>query len=425
MTPATTSAPEPPKPAARWVDASLFPTAEVLAQIKEEVRIYAEAGLGKRRTQMQMLGLALRGWELGIPVGQAIEHLYVSEEGTAAMDGELMRAQINRSGVAHIEVSEYADERVTLVGVRHARGGAPECRYTVSVSKADAERWGVWGKAGHWRTHSRNMLFNRATSELSRVMGSDLTAGVSYTPEELGIDENNPARTSPRPSQAPAAPTPAAAPSAAPPAAPPAPVAVGGVQQPTSPVAAVTGAAPPNGGAPSVPLERVLNHEVQVDKAGGGIVIIKTAGITKQQLRRFGELVNGPDGERRKEQAKAYVQQVVGPLPKAGAVHLTEAEAADLIGIMERPLPPVAPPAPTGPTHDDVLQALKERLAQAGAGGEYDNAVKAILRAHNVQGVAALSVDQLSHGVDEVLEFARDPATLGLMLEHLGNEATQ
>lgn len=124
-----------------------------------------------------VLACILFGEELGIGPMQSLAQIHVID-GRPAAAPELMRALVNRAG-HRFDVVEATTDRVTVSGERRDTGA----KATVTWSMQDAQRAGLAGK-GAWKTYPRAMLLARATSELCRMIFADVTAGLSYTPEE-------------------------------------------------------------------------------------------------------------------------------------------------------------------------------------------------------------------------------------------------
>ena len=58
-------------------DAQLYCADEVWTAIEREVKVYRAAGLASDFTQDQAMALALLGRSLAVPVGQALQHLWI------------------------------------------------------------------------------------------------------------------------------------------------------------------------------------------------------------------------------------------------------------------------------------------------------------------------------------------------------------
>lgn len=143
-----------------------------------------------------VLACMIYGDELGIGPMQALQGVQIIE-GRPGASPELMRALVNRAGHT-IKVVEKSNSKVTLYGKRRDN----DSESTVTFSIDDAVTAGLCtikdgkpharsssNKPLSWEKYPRAMLMARATSELCRDIFSDVTAGLSYTPEEAATIE--------------------------------------------------------------------------------------------------------------------------------------------------------------------------------------------------------------------------------------------
>lgn len=141
-----------------------------------------------------VLVILLAAHDLGLSATVAMQKIHVIE-GKPSMSAELMRMLIRRDG--HDIWSEVERDpqgrptAVTWFGVRHDH---PERVHDGRFDLADAAAAELLAKAV-WKKHPEDMLSARATSRLARKAFEDCLAGVSYTPEELGliVSETEPA----------------------------------------------------------------------------------------------------------------------------------------------------------------------------------------------------------------------------------------
>jgi hypothetical protein len=305
------------------------PSADTLEQIARIVKTYHAAGLGKGKPFEEMLGLAVRGWEIGVPPGEAIAGMYVSEEGTEAMTAELMRAQVYRSG-GRLPVLEQSDQRCVLQPERDGRVFG-QVVFTIE----DAKRQGLLSQK-HWQTMPRQMLFARATSEAIRQVFSDVVRGVSYTPEEVGV------KAAPVGGEgAGSAVSRGSAPAGAVPSAAVSPSTGGG-----SPPPASVAPSPGNGGKHS---ERALSVQIKIPTPGDASNLreVLTAGITADQIAMLQSLTGKqggyPDWQEKQARARAYFAKWG---LKVDLRFLTKDEADALVAELSFP-PRVEAPAET------------------------------------------------------------------------------
>lgn len=152
--------------------------------MREQAEVIAASGLAPRavNTREKVLVIALKGRELSIPPMQALAHVHVID-GKPTMSAELMVALVQRAG-HRIRVVETSAQQCVVEGERADDPGRPS---QVTWSMDDARTAGLVGK-GPWTQYPAAMLRARAISSLCRFQFADVLMGVSYTPEELGVD---------------------------------------------------------------------------------------------------------------------------------------------------------------------------------------------------------------------------------------------
>ena len=122
--------------------------------------------------------IILKGLELGIPAMQSFSHIHVIQ-GKPTCSAELMLARMARGGgTAEWQTSPSTEARVSF-----RRPGWGDVVGEFSMD--DAQAAGLT-KNPTWKSYPSNMLRARAISNGARMIGPDLLAGMSYTPEELG-----------------------------------------------------------------------------------------------------------------------------------------------------------------------------------------------------------------------------------------------
>lgn len=145
-------------------------------------RALADAGLlpaaYRKRPADLLLAMELAD-ALGIRLVQAVNGVHVID-GKPSMSADLMLALVRRAG-HQVRVTESTDERCTVVLTRRDDPGWP---VSVTWTVDDARRAGLL-KRGTWQAYPRQMLRNRAVSEVCRLGANDVLAGVIYTAEEL------------------------------------------------------------------------------------------------------------------------------------------------------------------------------------------------------------------------------------------------
>lgn len=126
-----------------------------------------------------ILACFLKGRELGLDPFQSLESIDVIK-GRPGLKPEAMRGLVQAAG-HRIWPDTYTDTKVTMCG---ARKDDPERVESVTWTLDDAKRAELTSNAT-WKKYPRAMLTARATSELCRLMFSDVIKGLSYTPEEV------------------------------------------------------------------------------------------------------------------------------------------------------------------------------------------------------------------------------------------------
>ena len=128
--------------------------------------------------------IALKARELGLPIMTGFSHIIVVN-GKPAMSAELMQAQARKNlpGLV-LNVLKTDDKECIVEGQRPERGQKP---IKVTFTIEHAKRAGLLNK-DVWKQYPEAMLRSRATTALLRILCPDALMGVSYTPEELGVD---------------------------------------------------------------------------------------------------------------------------------------------------------------------------------------------------------------------------------------------
>lgn len=142
--------------------------------------VMAQSGFfdgAKQVTQAAVKVIA--GQELGIGPVAAMTGIHLVQ-GKVTLSANLIAGQIKRSGRYDYR-ARIEDEVVEVVFFEHGDEIGRS-----KFDKADAQAAGLWGKAGPWKQHPRNMLFARAMSNGAKWFCPDVFAGPVYTPDELG-----------------------------------------------------------------------------------------------------------------------------------------------------------------------------------------------------------------------------------------------
>lgn len=132
------------------------------------------------KSEAQAAAKVIAGMELGLGPMASMNGIHIVK-GKVTLGANLIAAQVKRSG-------RY-DYRVT----RHDATGCSIDFYqgaekigTSEFTADDAKAAGLWGNAGPWKAHPKNMLFARAMSNGAKWFTADIFAGPVYTPDELG-----------------------------------------------------------------------------------------------------------------------------------------------------------------------------------------------------------------------------------------------
>lgn len=135
-----------------------------------------------------VFALILRARAVNIPVGTALDHIYVNPStGKAGLSAQLMTLLLSRSGITWTIV-EANDQVVRL---EFARGVGRRRRKVATVSWTIAEAAVAKLTArDHWRQFPEDCLFARAIARACRRHFSKAVMSMGYTAEEIadGVD---------------------------------------------------------------------------------------------------------------------------------------------------------------------------------------------------------------------------------------------
>jgi hypothetical protein len=140
----------------------------------------------------QVLAIFMYGAELGMGPMQSLNQINFIE-GQPSLKPEAMRALIRKAG-HKLEISQ-SKTRCVIIGTRADTGEIGEAEFTIEDA-VDADLCQVTqdgkvfarssgGKKLAWEKYTKDLLLARATSRIARMMFSDVTAGLQYTPEEI------------------------------------------------------------------------------------------------------------------------------------------------------------------------------------------------------------------------------------------------
>lgn len=134
-----------------------------------------------------LLAAVLYGRELGLPPMQSIHTIFLVD-GRASMEGKAMAALVFAAGhelrtkVSPTGAKVAAFRRDPFTNELHEMG-------EVEFTHEDAVRAKLDGKQTY-KQYPMAMLGWRAITMACRLFFSDVLAGVGYTPEEIGVDED-------------------------------------------------------------------------------------------------------------------------------------------------------------------------------------------------------------------------------------------
>ncbi len=144
----------------------------------------AVAGLLPRAYQRQPANILLAmeyADALGIPLMTAIQSVHIIEGKPSASSG-LVGSLVRRDGHRLRVTGDDKAARCEIV-----RADDPDFTFTAEWTMARAQAAGLTGKQV-WKNYPAAMLKARAITECARDACPEALSGVSYTPEELGVD---------------------------------------------------------------------------------------------------------------------------------------------------------------------------------------------------------------------------------------------
>jgi hypothetical protein len=123
----------------------------------------------------------MAGEELGLGPIAAMTGIHIVK-GKVTLSANLIAGLIKRSGKYDFRVKLEPESCVITFFQDGQEIGVS------SFTRADATAAGLWGNAGPWKQHPRNMLYARAMSNGAKWYCPDVFSGPVYTPEEFGVE---------------------------------------------------------------------------------------------------------------------------------------------------------------------------------------------------------------------------------------------
>ena len=163
-----------------------FSEGDEFALIKEQAKILARSGIIPKAyvgKENDIIAAALLGRSKGWDTMTSLLSIYVIE-GSASMKPEAMLGLVRQAG--HSVTVSVEGNKAIAKGKRYDTGDT----HIAEFSTRDAEVAGLLQKR-NWKQYGDAMLTWRAVSILCRVLFPDVVLGVSYVPEELGIEDTN------------------------------------------------------------------------------------------------------------------------------------------------------------------------------------------------------------------------------------------
>lgn len=142
----------------------------------------------------------MMGAELGLNPIQSLQNIAVIN-GKPSIYGDALLALVQSHPAFGGHEESFDDASMTATCTVWRKGDAT--RHTVTFSKADAERAGLWGKSGPWQSYPKRMLMWRARGYALRDKFADALGGLITVEEardipEAGEREINPAPEPPK-----------------------------------------------------------------------------------------------------------------------------------------------------------------------------------------------------------------------------------
>lgn len=147
-------------------------------------RLLIGAGFAPKGATPESATVAImQGKKLGLDALTSVQGI-ASVNGRPTLWGDAMVAVVKASGLVEDEMVEWIPSHKDPQAVRYKikRKGVPT-PYVGEFSRLMAERAGLWGKPGPWKTNPDRMLLNRARTFALRDGFADVLKGMTSTEE--------------------------------------------------------------------------------------------------------------------------------------------------------------------------------------------------------------------------------------------------
>src|SRR5215831_18257983 len=428
---------------------------ECLGALNDMADVLQAAGISGGLAKAQVVGLLIKGLELGVGPVEAVQGLYFTGDGKIETNAELVRALVLRHRVGRMTPVALTDTECVIEAVRYGVDGRADQLVPFTYTMGDAQRAGYLDGAGAdmWRRHPRAMLLARCTTEAGRAMFSDVLLGASFAAGELGSGRSLPARDlvaagdqpddlpGPEPTPGPAVDAPGEAPPPLPdpepeaepipdeaPEAPPTPA-----EAPTAPPEPEVSPEPTPEPEPGSPVTagngsvqeggRTFSHSFVVPGLNGGLRTVETCGITRAQFQALGDITTPRAGQPEWRKLQDYGRRWLTELGLADLKELSEPEATQLIEYLVRQAEYVRPEGNRSITVESTLPSravlLEGLLRDNGIEHLLPKVVQLIQATFKTQDLDQIARPDFDKGLAEIRNLASDPIVFEMMIEQV------
>jgi len=167
-------------------------------------------------------------------------------------------------------------------------------------------------------------------------------------------------------------------------------------------------------GAGTKPALPELVYQFPADAPGGGVRVVHTAGILKEQLQRVGDLTTPRAGQPKWQELQAAARAWLrDKMQLPDLKYLTQPQGDELLAVL-RAHPALKPDVPPSSEQDALLDAM---LVETATVHLRDKVVALITKSKGVDLLTQVSLPDLKQMLAEVRSMVTDPQVFGLMLE--------